>query len=234
MKKLAAALGGTLLQRVEGGIELSAHHNIRFCGCGAANAHRWGVSFMTKDGVSFDSGDDSDAWAKPREPYDHLVVKFFCQDDDAKPFLPDEAAAILKTVAAVFDATPCVIHNRGELGTAPVSPSGRPAGGLERLYQFDYEEAIRLYTFPHPSFPDVVEERCFECWQCHIRKPAWGFNYGEALQEGHTEFTRPRPRCEQPPPGVRLLRKRACYELGHPAQRSERACGTRRGWPMDD
>ena len=98
LKNLAVALGGTLLQRTEGGIELSAHHNIRFCGCGAANAHRWGVSFMTKDGISFDSGDDSDAWAKPREPYDQLMIKFRCQDKDAKPFLPDEAAAILKTL----------------------------------------------------------------------------------------------------------------------------------------
>ena len=196
LKNLAVALGGTLLQRVEGGIDLSAHRNIRFCGCGAANAHRWGVSFMTKNGVSFDSGDDSDAWAKPREAYDRLVVKFCCQDKDAEPFDTDEASKILKTVAAVFDATPCVIRNRSVLGTGAGKPLPEdPPADWNDFYQFDYAEAIRLYTFPHPSFPDVVEERCFECWQCHDRKPAWYFNYGEdkwgpANGEGWTAFTR--------------------------------------------
>ena len=88
----------------------------------------------------------------------------------------DFAALELKTVfdavVLAFGARPVVIFNQKVFG----GPKTATDADINDYYGFDVKAAASEWSLPAPRWPDVHEERMFECWRCKSVRPAREFS----------------------------------------------------------
>lgn len=88
----------------------------------------------------------------------------------------DFAALELKTVfdavVLAFGARPVVIFNQKVLG----GPKTATDADINDFYGFDVKAAAEEWSLPDPDWPDVHNERLFECWRCGAVRAAYSFS----------------------------------------------------------
>ena len=148
LQRLATTLGGTLLERYEGGIVIDDTRTVRFAGPGRT----FGCA----------------TWAHAQQK---LLVRLSWHD-------VDEALSVLQCVVQAFEARPCVIINRGALGLGISTPTASDsADDLDDYYGFPYSQLRAKHSQPSLQWPHDDDERKLECWRCGALRPSWRFHY---------------------------------------------------------
>lgn len=173
---MANTLGGRLLPRCGGGIDLSdgtgGRREIRFQ---TGKAYTKGVTFWLDPDGKFESPLDTKwLWAGDDlfDASTDLNIKA-----TGLPFTSDEIDAIVDAAVIAFGAQPSVIYNRLEAAGTKIQSMDELCAysdaDINHFVQFDFKDAIETFTQPDPS--GILEERRFECWMCESWCPACSF-----------------------------------------------------------
>lgn len=171
---LGKALGGKLLKRCEGGIDLSdgtGRRDIRF------QTGRDDVSFGLDADGNFNSSLET-VWLRAGNDLFDASSPLRIQAIDQPLFTLDEIAVIVDCTAAAFGARPSVIHNRldaagTKLGSLAELLSNNSDADINDALLFDFKAAVAKFTRPDSS--GILEEREFECWMCQSWLSSRGF-----------------------------------------------------------
>lgn len=175
---LADALGGKLLKRCGGGIDLSdgnGRRDIRFCTSAAYNKSK-GMTFWIDADGNFKSPLETVCLWVGDDLFDASTA-LDIRAIDQPPFTPDEIGAIVAATAIAFGARPSVIHNRYESAGTEIRRLGElnhdTDADINDFVMFDFKAAVDKFTRPDPD--GILEERRFECWMCKSWCSSWNF-----------------------------------------------------------
>jgi hypothetical protein len=84
---------------------------------------------------------------------------------------------IMGVVCKQFDARPALVANRRELKVgSPLPTLADSVQTVNDFYGYDVAEAVKAFTVECGDFPDIENERMFQCWRCSSMYPAGTFS----------------------------------------------------------
>ena len=171
LMRVAAAIKRPLLQRVEGGIDLThggegEFRDLRFQHCGYEGC----VDYTNPDAIFLGAGPGVTQWLP-------TGLRFEARSATALPFALDEVLPIMDAVCAQFDARPALVKNRRELKIgSPLPTAADTTESVNDFYGYDVAKAIETFSMERAEYPGIVNERLFVCWRCQNMYPNWSFD----------------------------------------------------------